>query len=443
MRHPMRAKGRPSKDAAVGIVGIVVELADLLAKVFSEERVAKVGLLVELQPDELLGSRLLGGVPDLGEQPAGQRGVHGDALPRRERQHGGDELQGGRRRVRQPCADAPALAPRAGADVLLRVLALQPRDLLLRRSPQDVEDHVQLVGAAPGVKTRVVAVPPVRREGEAGRAREERAPVLQMRALEHLQELAVDAAHRPDVYLLIVVVLQQDQLRCAVPARDHVSRHRPLRAARGRHDWPVHLALLALLARRVGQRGLPLRVHGPREAEVADLHGAVLVHQAVGRLQVPVVDAGRVQVLQAQQEVVEQSCHVGRGQGHVGVDELVHVGISQLHDDEHLLEAAHVRDRRDVVQPHDAGVVELCHNGDLAQDPLAVRWVAEEAAHPLDSHEPAGLLVDRLPHTAVGSAANRLLGPVPLREALLGVVEHCRLLTPHASLDRQLRAQGQ
>mmetsp|Transcript_28372 Transcript_28372/g.57364 ORF Transcript_28372/g.57364 Transcript_28372/m.57364 type:complete len:297 (-) Transcript_28372:267-1157(-) len=292
------------------LVVAAVELADLLAEVSPEHRVAEVRLLVELQRDELGRSRLLPRLPERREQRVAQCALHGDAAARRELQHLLEELQGGRRRAGEPRRDAFALPAWASADVLLGVVALQLADVLLRRRPEDVEDHVELVGAAFGVEAGVVAVPPVRREREAGGAREERAAVLQACALEHLQELAVDAAHGPNVDGVIVVVLQQDQLGRAVPPRHHVPRHGPLRAARRRHDRPLHLALRALLAGRVGQRRLALRVDGAGEAEVADADGAVLVDQAVGRLQVSVVDARGVEVLEAHEEVVEDGVYV-------------------------------------------------------------------------------------------------------------------------------------
>ena len=61
------------------------------------------------------------------------------------------------------------------------------------------------------MEPRVLAVLPVGRERIAAGAREERPAVLVVRALQHLQQLRIDAAHRPHVDLLVVVVLHMKE----------------------------------------------------------------------------------------------------------------------------------------------------------------------------------------------------------------------------------------
>lgn len=56
-----------------------------------------------------------------------------------------------------------------------------------------------------------------------------------------------------------------------------------------------------------------LRVRQPRQAKVTDLEVAVLVHENVGRLQIPVHDAGRVHVLETALSGIEGSRLVSDG----------------------------------------------------------------------------------------------------------------------------------
>ena len=61
----------------------------------------------------------------------------------------------------------------------------------------------------------------------------------------------------------------------------------------------------------------PKQLLRTRQSKVADLNGAVLIHQAVRRLQVAVVDARGVEIFHAHQQVVEQRVDVEGRQAHV------------------------------------------------------------------------------------------------------------------------------
>mmetsp|Transcript_2767 Transcript_2767/g.7584 ORF Transcript_2767/g.7584 Transcript_2767/m.7584 type:complete len:260 (+) Transcript_2767:801-1580(+) len=105
-------------------------------------------------------------------------------------------------------------------------------------------------------------VPYVLRSGLAGDVADELELVLHVLARKQhtaREHLAHDAAYRPHVDAVRVVVAQ-NQLRSAIPARDNVVR------------------LLSAL----------LRVKVAREPKVADLQIAVCVHENVGRLEVAV-----------------------------------------------------------------------------------------------------------------------------------------------------------
>lgn len=72
----------------------------------------------------------------------------------------------------------------------------------------------------------LVLLVPLGGEREAAAPGEQRlhAPIR----LQRLQQLRQNASDRPDVDLRVVVVLQQDQLRGAVPARHDVLRQLPI-----------------------------------------------------------------------------------------------------------------------------------------------------------------------------------------------------------------------
>ncbi len=90
-------------------------------------------------------------------------------------------------------------------------------------------------------------------------------------ALEHLGE---DAARAPYVDLDVVLLPGEHNLGCTVVASRHVTRH--------------------------------LGVLDARQAKVADLQVAVLVHQNVAGLQITVDDTCRVHVFQAPHDLVEK-----------------------------------------------------------------------------------------------------------------------------------------
>mmetsp|Transcript_13566 Transcript_13566/g.24412 ORF Transcript_13566/g.24412 Transcript_13566/m.24412 type:complete len:200 (-) Transcript_13566:493-1092(-) len=195
----------------------------------------------------------------------------------------------------EPRLQAVALALRKAINVPSRILPLESCDVGLSWCAEEIENHVQLVVLPPGVIAVVCLVLVVRRQREAGGAREEGSPVLRLGAFQHAQQLGIDAAHRPNVDGLGVAFLKQDQLRRSVPAGHHVAGEEPLQLLgvwnyRNRHLWVIWSAILS---RSIGQSlevRLLLLADGPRQPEVTNLHRAVLVHQAVCRLQIPVVD---------------------------------------------------------------------------------------------------------------------------------------------------------
>mmetsp|Transcript_102389 Transcript_102389/g.293761 ORF Transcript_102389/g.293761 Transcript_102389/m.293761 type:complete len:256 (-) Transcript_102389:328-1095(-) len=224
--------------------------------------------------------------------------------------------------VRELRLQALALALSEAAQVATGIVALKVGDVCLCRSAQDVEDNAQLVVVGAGLVRLVLAV---WRKREAGGAREERAAVLEVRAVEHAQELGVDAANGPQIDGRGVILLQQDQLGGAVPPGDHVSRQVPA-------------VELRLGARQLSPLLGDLATDRARQAKVTDLHRAILVHQAIRRLQVSVVDARGVEVLDADQQVVQKGVDVQWRQRDICAAQLLQVRVADLHDQIQLIE---------------------------------------------------------------------------------------------------------
>mmetsp|Transcript_10393 Transcript_10393/g.22783 ORF Transcript_10393/g.22783 Transcript_10393/m.22783 type:complete len:275 (-) Transcript_10393:577-1401(-) len=135
--------------------------------------------------------------------------------------------------------------------------------------PEHPDDRSKLVSVALGMKLIVTLVIPCRGKREARRSREKRPAIAGIGniALHHAQQLSKDASYPPDINLLIILLLQQNQLRRTVPARHDVlsqcTRHVVRRlhllqgVTRGGHHAFKHRCLL--------------HCHCAAQAKVADL----------------------------------------------------------------------------------------------------------------------------------------------------------------------------
>mmetsp|Transcript_57021 Transcript_57021/g.160956 ORF Transcript_57021/g.160956 Transcript_57021/m.160956 type:complete len:364 (-) Transcript_57021:117-1208(-) len=311
-----------------------------------------------------------------------QRRLRRGPLRRVEGQHPVDRLPALRAGLRVDGGPLPPLAPREAVEELHRGAAAgQPGEVLGARGPQDGQDLPDLV--------QVVLA---REDGPAA------------------EQLAEDAPHRPDVDGRRVLRRQEDHLRGAVPARHDVPRQHPcaplgvgIICARVRGGRP--LAAPRRCRRSTRQlrrlRGCPLRAgDSPREAKIADLHG-VPVHEAVRWLEVTMVNASGVDVLEAHEGAVKQ--RVGGGEADPGAcfEQLLQVRVTLLHDYEELVEAPPAGRLNDVMDSHHVRMVQPCQYGHLSQDALAVREVIEEGADLLYRHRRLCLLVVRLAYTPV------------------------------------------
>mmetsp|Transcript_7318 Transcript_7318/g.14538 ORF Transcript_7318/g.14538 Transcript_7318/m.14538 type:complete len:368 (-) Transcript_7318:243-1346(-) len=132
-------------------------------------------------------------------------------------------------------------------------------------------------------------------------AREERLAAKQLRE---------NAAHRPHVDRLVVILLAQEELRRSVPASDHVHCHERL----------------VQLGRQT------------RQTQVTNLEVAIGVHKEVIRLEITMHDIGRVEVLQSTQDLIREISDVVVGKGLGGANDAVEVGVHQVCDDVDILE---------------------------------------------------------------------------------------------------------
>ena len=88
---------------------------------------------------------------------------------------------------------------------------------------------------------------------------------------------------------------------------------------------------------------VPPLTHSPCQAEIADLEHAVRVDKEVSGLDITVDDLGRVEVLDAAQDLVEKDLDVVCGKVLRGHDNLVQIRLHQLGDHVNLLEEVDVR----------------------------------------------------------------------------------------------------
>ena len=118
-----------------------------------------------------------------------------------------------------------------------------------------------------------------------------------------------DAADGPHVDLGVVVLLQENELGRAVPARHHVLRQLPLhRRFLAQHTRALHVVLRVEGGEWLRESlWLPvLGVHLARETEDDDLNVALAVYQDVGGLQVAVDQVPALHVEQAAEELVQE-----------------------------------------------------------------------------------------------------------------------------------------
>mmetsp|Transcript_116188 Transcript_116188/g.369735 ORF Transcript_116188/g.369735 Transcript_116188/m.369735 type:complete len:359 (-) Transcript_116188:538-1614(-) len=325
--HSLFLSRCPSSSATAPnmVLSITPEPAHLPPEVPAQQALVQVGLPLEVQDHEAGRLHLLRRIPQVRHQRVHQHRLHGGPLLRIEAQQALKDIHRVCLHVRELHAQPLALALRKAMDVASGIFPLQKCDILLGRRPQEVEDHAELIMLTARVEPVVGFVLTVRRQGEAGRSRKQWATVLEAGALEHAQELRVDAADGPDVDGGGVILLQQDQLGGAVPPGDHVSRQVPA-------------VELSLGARQLSPLLGDLATDRARQAKVTDLHRAILVHQAIRRLQVSVVDARRVEVLDADQQVVQKSVDVQWRQRDICAAQLLQVRVADLHDQIQLIE---------------------------------------------------------------------------------------------------------
>mmetsp|Transcript_111614 Transcript_111614/g.301122 ORF Transcript_111614/g.301122 Transcript_111614/m.301122 type:complete len:228 (+) Transcript_111614:49-732(+) len=195
-------------DAVILLAAKVLLPEDLLPEVLAKQRLVQIRLLLKVQGNKLGGSALLGVIPDLSQQRMCQRLLDNHALAGVEAQHAFEEVHRSGLRMRQAPLQAAALALGEAPEVAPGIFPLQLRDVLIGGRPQEVEDHAELIMLTARVEPVVGFVLTVRRQGEAGRSRKQWATVLEAGALEHAQELRVDAADGPHVDGCGIALLQ-------------------------------------------------------------------------------------------------------------------------------------------------------------------------------------------------------------------------------------------
>mmetsp|Transcript_32224 Transcript_32224/g.102192 ORF Transcript_32224/g.102192 Transcript_32224/m.102192 type:complete len:308 (-) Transcript_32224:472-1395(-) len=283
-----------------------MELPNLSQKQGSEQLLVQLLLHLEIQQDLALGSCLQTPVPHRREQLMLKCLRDGDALLWIEDQHLLQQIAPHRVHVPELGLNTATRFLPEAFHVALGIFFLKIFDVLCRRRTKQGENHAELVTISFRVVLGVGLVRLMRRKREARVAREEGSSILVLLPLEHAQELSIDATNRPHVDGLCIVFLHKNELGCAVPPGHDMAREVP----------PLGQQLITHIERLAGRHA---------KAKVADLYATILVDKAVSWLQVPVPNACRVQVVQAHEQVVEQTRDVQIVQVHLRADQFLEV----------------------------------------------------------------------------------------------------------------------
>mmetsp|Transcript_87482 Transcript_87482/g.155160 ORF Transcript_87482/g.155160 Transcript_87482/m.155160 type:complete len:214 (+) Transcript_87482:281-922(+) len=196
--------------------------------------------------------------------------------------------------VRQALLEALALSLVETGNVMPGLSRLQEVKVVLLRCAEQVKDHIKLISVLANVIHDVCGMSVIWRQWITGCAGEERMAVLFGRmsfAIEEIQQLCEDAASRPSVDSLCVKFLDQDELRGTVPASRYVSCQGPISAPPSDHWLLVFWLFLDALF-------LCAAFHCcAGHVEIANLHRAVFVHQAICWLEIAMINPNRVDVI--------------------------------------------------------------------------------------------------------------------------------------------------
>ena len=282
-----------------------------------------------------------------------ERLLHGDAVVGVEHEHARDEVQGGTAALGEVLAQVLLGPVPHLPDGLLGGIVRDESHLALGGGTDHAADHVELVRGVPALEERLAA--------------------------QHLRE---DAAERPHVDGLAVVLALGEQLGRSVPAR---------------HD---------VLCQIVEE----LHLHAARKAEVADGQVAVGVDEQVARLHVAVQHVGRVDVLEAAEDLVHEVLEMLLRQRLARADDAVQVALHEVGDDVRVREILGVGRHGADVQDLDHVLVrvEVAQQLDLAQNALGIDQVREHVGYLLDGHLLPRHGVERGAHHAVGTGADGL-----------------------------------
>mmetsp|Transcript_41067 Transcript_41067/g.67535 ORF Transcript_41067/g.67535 Transcript_41067/m.67535 type:complete len:463 (+) Transcript_41067:607-1995(+) len=245
----------------------------------------------------------------------------------------------------------------------------------------------------------------------------------------HLRE---NAAHAPNVHLLVVATAAAHHLGRAIPARTHILRG-------------FRTALWVVLA--VGAQ------HTARQSKVDNLNVAILaIEQDVLRLNIAMNHARLVNKFETAQYLIRNVLVVQIAELLVRRNNLAQIALQQGHHQIHVLEVlnvAHGRRNRiiNLNQVRMSILVVVQQEFDLAQDATRIANVGEHAFVLLDGHSLLGALVNRLAHNSVRAAANqtnRLVVAVQLEHFVANAILALLIGRHHliVELFRSVRAFG-
>lgn len=170
------------------------------------------------------------------------------------------------------------------------------------------------------------------------------------------QEFGKDTPHTPKINRFGILMTSKHNLWRPVPSRHHIFRQQ--------------IRWLAIIVEILIVSG----GYTPGQSKITYLKVAVGIDEEIGWFEITVDDIGRMHVFHSTQDLIEKVLHVINGQGLLGVDDPMEVGLHEICHNVHVTKIFHVscEGRHHIHNRDDVLVMKMFEEFNLSQDTLGI-----------------------------------------------------------------------